>query len=77
MLVILCVLVSSIGAQAADDDDRGAPCDIFIQEPNDLTLNCSRRNIDRVPEWPDQVNNFKKGKTENRFLYHSLLSREL
>lgn len=52
-----------MGAQEAADS--GAPCDISVQESN-LTLNCSRRDIDRVPNWPDQINDFQKGNADYR-----------
>lgn len=64
----MCVLVSWSGAQEIDDS---APCDIFIQDSNNLTLNCSRRNIDIIPEWPKQLNDFEKGKDYREQVYLS------
>ncbi|XP_075973353.1 tsukushi-like isoform X2 [Anticarsia gemmatalis] len=59
VLMILCVLVSSSRAQ--EPDAESAPCDITIHDPNNLTLNCSRRNIDEIPDkWPEQINNLDK-----------------
>ncbi|XP_021183315.1 phospholipase A2 inhibitor beta [Helicoverpa armigera] len=57
VLMILCVLVSSSRAQEADAEN--VPCDITIQDS--LTLNCSRRNIDEIPEkWPEKINSVDK-----------------
>ncbi|XP_026725125.1 protein artichoke-like isoform X2 [Trichoplusia ni] len=61
VLMILCVLVSSSHAQEADAVNATATCDFSIQDSADLTLNCSRRNINEVPEtWPEQVNSIDK-----------------
>lgn len=58
--MILCVLVSSSRAQEADA--KKVPCDITTQDSTDLTLNCSRRNIDEIPaNWPERINNIDKG----------------
>ncbi|CAH2268987.1 chondroadherin-like [Pararge aegeria] len=54
VLVILCVLVS---ASHALGEVINGPCDIFFQDVNNLTLNCSRRNIDRIPNWPEAMKN--------------------
>ncbi|XP_038212297.1 chondroadherin-like [Zerene cesonia] len=51
VLVILSVLVYGSHAQ----DDKKSPCDIFVQDVNNLTLNCSRRNIDKIPLWPEEI----------------------
>nr|XP_026488240.1 chondroadherin-like [Vanessa tameamea] len=53
VFVLLCALLS---ASRAEDDVKNGPCDIFIQDVNNLTLNCSRRNIDRIPSWPEEIN---------------------
>lgn len=64
--MILCVLVSSSHAQEADAVNVTATCDFSIQASADLTLNCSRRNINEVPEtWPEQVNSIDKGTAIN------------
>ncbi|CAH2106553.1 unnamed protein product [Euphydryas editha] len=52
VIVILCALLS---ASRAQDDVKKGPCDVFIQDVNNLTLNCSRRNIDRIPAWPEEI----------------------
>ncbi|CAK1547081.1 unnamed protein product [Leptosia nina] len=54
VLVIFSVLVYASQAQGVND--KRSPCDIFVQDGNNLTLNCSRRNIDRIPTWPDKIN---------------------
>ncbi|XP_050346326.1 TLR4 interactor with leucine rich repeats-like [Nymphalis io] len=53
VLLLLCALLST---SRAEDDVKSGPCDIFFQDVNNLTLNCSRRNIDRIPSWPEQIN---------------------
>ncbi|XP_026488240.2 chondroadherin-like [Vanessa tameamea] len=53
VFVLLCALLS---ASRAEDDVKNGPCDIFSQDVNNLTLNCSRRNIDRIPSWPEEIN---------------------
>ncbi|KAJ0177103.1 hypothetical protein K1T71_007112 [Dendrolimus kikuchii] len=58
VLILLCVLVSSV--QARRGDTKSAPCDVFVQDTNNLTLNCSRRNIGKIPEWPEQIENIDK-----------------
>lgn len=58
--MILCVLVSS--SRALEADAENVPCDITIQDSSNLTLNCSRRNIDEIPEkWPETLNSVDKG----------------
>ncbi|VVD04545.1 unnamed protein product [Leptidea sinapis] len=52
VLVILCALFFSAHAASEGDDDKGGPCEIFVQDVNNLTLNCSRRHIDKIPTWP-------------------------
>ncbi|XP_052740263.1 phospholipase A2 inhibitor beta-like [Bicyclus anynana] len=54
VLVILCALVS---ASHAVGEVINVPCDIFFQDVNNLTLNCSRRNVDRIPNWPEAMKN--------------------
>ncbi|XP_045772075.1 phospholipase A2 inhibitor beta-like [Maniola jurtina] len=55
VLVILCVLVY---ASHALGEVINGPCDIFFQDVNNLTLNCSRRNVDRIPNnWPEEMKN--------------------
>lgn len=56
--MIICVLLSVNRAQS---EDKNRPCDIYIQDVNNLTLNCSRRDIDRIPNWPEEIN-----KAENK-----------
>lgn len=51
--MILSVLVSASHAQ---DEVKNGQCDIFIQDGNNLTLNCSRRNIESIPAWPEKIN---------------------
>lgn len=59
--MILCVLVSASRAQG---EVKNGNCDIFIQDGNNLTLNCSRRNIDRIPAWTEEINKLTdKGNT--------------
>ncbi|CAH0719481.1 unnamed protein product, partial [Brenthis ino] len=52
VFVILCVLVSASHAQS---DVKNGQCNIQIHDAN-LTLNCSRRNIDIIPAWPEEIN---------------------
>ncbi|XP_046979104.1 TLR4 interactor with leucine rich repeats-like [Vanessa cardui] len=52
VFVLLCALLS---ASQAEDDVKKGPCDIFFQDVNNLTLNCSRRDIDRIPSWPEEI----------------------
>ncbi|XP_022123640.2 carboxypeptidase N subunit 2-like isoform X1 [Pieris rapae] len=52
--VILSVLVYAAHAQS-DSNDRKSPCDVSLQDGNNLTLNCSRRDIDSVPKWPQNL----------------------
>ncbi|XP_072932110.1 uncharacterized protein [Epargyreus clarus] len=54
VLVLLCVLISTSHAQS---HAKTGPCDVTIDDVNNLTLNCSRRDIDKIPNWPEQVNN--------------------
>lgn len=56
VFVILSVLIYVSHAQDKHND-RKNPCDIFVQDGNNLTLNCSRRNIDRIPGWPEKIEN--------------------
>lgn len=52
---MICVLVS---ASHALGEVINGPCDVFFQDVNNLTLNCSRRNVDRIPnEWPVALKN--------------------
>lgn len=58
--MLLCVLVSWNLAQ--ESKVESAPCDISIQDVNSVTLNCSRRNIDEIPDnWPERINSVDKG----------------
>ncbi|KAG6445885.1 chondroadherin isoform X2 [Manduca sexta] len=57
VLITLCVLVT---AGHAADEGHTAPCDISVQDTSNLTLNCSRRNIQSIPEWPQQINNINE-----------------
>lgn len=50
--MILCVLVSASHAQ---NDVKNGHCNIQIHDAN-LTLNCSRRGIDIIPAWPEEIN---------------------
>ncbi|CAG5031854.1 unnamed protein product [Parnassius apollo] len=55
VLVLLCALVATSGA---DSEVKNTLCDVFLQDVNYLTLNCSRRNIETVPnKWPEQIDN--------------------
>ncbi|XP_013199689.1 phospholipase A2 inhibitor beta [Amyelois transitella] len=56
VLVILSVLVSASYGQK--DDVKGA-CDITLRDEN-LTVNCSRRDISTIPTWPEQINNLEQ-----------------
>ncbi|KAL0892897.1 hypothetical protein ABMA27_014580 [Loxostege sticticalis] len=58
VLVIICVLVSMSCAQEADV--KSAPCDISTTDDNNLTLNCSRRSLNYIPEWPAQIDDIIK-----------------
>lgn len=59
VLMILCVLVTTCSSQGLNE--KSVPCDITVQDPNSLTLNCSRRNIDEIPDkWPEQINSIDK-----------------
>lgn len=57
VLTITIVLVSSNRAGA---DAPSAPCDISVEDTSNLTLNCSRRDIVKIPNWPEQINNISK-----------------
>ncbi|XP_028161735.1 chondroadherin [Ostrinia nubilalis] len=58
VLVIICVLVSLSCAQKAEVES--APCDISRNDDNNLTLNCSRRSLSHIPEWPVQITKIDK-----------------
>ncbi|XP_045448816.1 chondroadherin-like [Melitaea cinxia] len=53
---VLVLLYALFSASRAQEDENNRPCDIFLQDINDITLNCSRRNIDRIPAWPEEIN---------------------
>ncbi|XP_053607280.1 toll-like receptor Tollo isoform X2 [Plodia interpunctella] len=58
VLVILSVLISASYGQAVEV--KGGPaCDI-TQREDTLTVNCSRRDIDSIPTWPEQINNIEQ-----------------
>lgn len=59
--MIICVLVSMSCAQEADV--KSAPCDISTTDDNNLTLNCSRRSLNYIPEWPAQIDDIIKGES--------------
>ncbi|CAH2037730.1 unnamed protein product, partial [Iphiclides podalirius] len=53
VLVLLCVLAAAGGA---DSETKKAPCEVTVQDVNNLTLNCSRRGIESVPQdWPEKI----------------------
>lgn len=57
VLMIVCVLVSPSRGLV---DAESKPCDISIQDTNNLTLNCSRRNIEKISDWPEKINSIDK-----------------
>lgn len=68
--MIVCVLVSPSRVLAVTESE---PCDISIQDTNNLTLNCSRRNIENISDWPEQINDIDKGNDRVKLVNPSLL----
>lgn len=58
VFIIFSVLVSSIHTRG--NNAKSAPCDVVIEDENNFSLNCSRRNVAKIPEWPEQINNIDK-----------------
>ncbi|XP_041978653.1 chondroadherin-like [Aricia agestis] len=50
VLVIISVLVYAGWARG-----EGRPCDVSVPDVNNLTLNCSRRDITEIPDWPERL----------------------
>ncbi|KAM3964551.1 osteomodulin [Aphomia sociella] len=72
VLVILCVIVST--TYGREGDTKKSDCDISIRDVNNLTLNCSRREVDAVPtRWPEQLNSVKEvGDVLITFFYNNI-----
>ncbi|OWR52457.1 leucine-rich transmembrane protein [Danaus plexippus plexippus] len=52
VLILAGVLVNA----TAGTNVRNEACDLSVQDVNNLTLNCSRRNIETISHWPDELN---------------------
>ncbi|CAG9584482.1 unnamed protein product [Danaus chrysippus] len=50
------ILAGVLFNATADTNVRNEACDLSVQDVNNLTLNCSRRNIETIPRWPDEIN---------------------
>ncbi|KAL4709901.1 hypothetical protein ACJJTC_003864 [Scirpophaga incertulas] len=55
-IVIIFVFIASSFGQGTTP----RTCDIAKHDDNNLTLNCSRRNLHLIPQWPVEINQIKK-----------------
>lgn len=61
LLQVLTITIVLVSSNRAGADAPSAPCDISVEDTSNLTLNCSRRDIVKIPNWPEQINNISKG----------------
>ncbi|XP_059045375.1 leucine-rich repeat neuronal protein 3-like [Achroia grisella] len=74
IIVILYALVSTTYGQQGDP--KNPVCDISIRDSDNLTLNCSRKNINTIPTgWPEEMNGVEQaGDVLITFFYNNIVN---
>ncbi|XP_026750455.2 chondroadherin-like [Galleria mellonella] len=74
VLVILCVLIST--SYGREGNKENPVCDISIRDTDNLTLNCSRKDITTIPtSWPAEINNIEQaGDVLITFFYNNIVN---